>query len=214
MEHLAPLLEPVELPRYARLETPNKTVEFIYFMETGITSMVSVTDPATEVEIGLIGNEGMTGIAVILGNHRSPYASYIQVEATAQRIEADALREIMDNSPGAQKVFLRFAHSFLIQTTQTAVTNVRATIEERLARWLLMAHDRLEGDKIHLTHEFLSVMMGARRPGVTEAVQSLSRKGLILGARGSIEIIDRAALEKRAGRYYGIPEKEYARLLR
>ena len=210
---LAPDLTFLDLPRRTQLELPNKKIEHVYFMESGITSIVASTRPDAQVEVGIIGREGMTGLAVVHLADRVPYSAYIQVSGSAYRIGADAVRDVMERSTEARRIFLAFAQGFQIQTAETAVANARATIEERLARWLLMAQDRVESDEIHLTHEFLSLMMAARRPGVTESVNELARKGLIETQRGVIIVIDRAGLEDRAGVYYGLPEKELRRLL-
>jgi CRP-like cAMP-binding protein len=164
------------------------------------------------VEVGIIGREGMTGLAVLNGSDRSPYSTFMQVGGAGHRMSAHTLRRLLEHT-GLRSAFSRWAQAFMIQATQTTVANARATIEERLARWLLMSHDRVDGDELALTHEFLSLMMGAGRPGVTEAVHALSRKGLIRGGRGMIVILDRDGLLERAGSFYGTPESEYERLL-
>jgi CRP-like cAMP-binding protein len=213
LERLSRHFTPVALPRRTQLELPNKKIRQIYFMETGITSIVAAHAAEHQVEVGIIGREGMTGLAVVLHNDRFPYSSYIQVDGSAQRVEADVVREAMERSPECRRVFLGSAQTFLIQVAETAVANAKATISERLARWLLMVQDRVGGKEIHLTHEFLSLMMGARRPGVTDAIQGLKRDGLIATRRGTIEVMDRAGLEERASHYYGVPEKELTKAL-
>jgi CRP-like cAMP-binding protein len=207
-------LEMVSLPRRTKLEIPNRKIRTITFLESGIASVVASSDPQTEVEIGIIGDEGVTGIAVLHGGDRSPYSTYMQVGGEGNQIDADIVRQAMDKSINLRTILLRFSQTFLVQATQTAICNARATIETRLARWLLMAQDRVHSDEIPLTHEFLSLMMGARRPGVTEALHALGEKDLVQGERGLIRILDRPGLETRAGFYYGLPEKEYDRLLR
>jgi CRP-like cAMP-binding protein len=112
-----------------------------------------------------------------------------------------------------ERLFLRYVQAFMVQTAHTAVANARATLEERLARWLLMAHDRTDDDELPLTHEFLSLMMGTRRPGVTEAMHVLTSHGLIKPERGMIRMLDREGLKERANGFYGIPEAEYKRLM-
>lgn len=203
----------VNLPRRTSLELPGKKIGHIHFVESGIVSIVAAPAPTTQVEIGIIGYEGMTGMAVTLGTDRMPFSSYVQVDATAHRIETEAVQAAMLRSAECRRVFHNFAQTFLVQMAETAVANARATLAERLARWLLMAQDRIGADDIALTHEFLALMMGARRPGVTEAIHALTREKLITGARGRITIRSRAGLEKRAGAYYGMPERELARLL-
>jgi CRP-like cAMP-binding protein len=208
---LEPQLNQVTLERRKRLELPNKTIQDVYFMEHGIASVVALSD--SKGEIGLIGCEGVSGMAVILGNHRSPHSTFMQVAGDGQRISVAAMRAAMSASPTLQNLLLRYAQSFMIQTAHTAAANVNAPGERRLARWLLMAHDRIDGDEIPLTHEFISIMLGTRRPGVTEAMRSLAHRGLIKTARGLITLIDRVGLEKHAGKYYGVPEAEYTRMI-
>jgi CRP-like cAMP-binding protein len=204
----------VDLPRRTPLETPKKEIEQMFFIEEGIASIVAAPDRDTQVEVGIIGHEGVTGLSVIHLNDRALYSSYMQVGGFGYRTSSKAVRDLMEKNAECRRVFLAFAQAFLIQACETAVANVRATVEERLARWLLMAQDRVGGEEIPLTHEFLAMMMGARRPGVTEAMQELERKGLVDGKRGRVIIIDRAGLEERAGPYYGVPEAELLRLMR
>lgn len=209
---LAADFEPIELPRLMKLEHPGRRIEHVYFPESGVVSMVSVQD-RIQVEVGLIGNEGMTALDVVNGGDRAVYSTYIQIAGRAQRMPAARLRKIVDERESLRRVLMRYAQSFIVQVTQTAVANARATIEERLARWLLMAQDRVESDEIYLTHEFLAIMMGAGRPGVTAAVHVLAQKGMVQGERGRVRILDRDALVEHAGPYYGLAEKEYERLL-
>ncbi len=214
-ESLEKQLQRVELPRREQLEQPNKAICEIHFPENGIVSIVAPGAPKGDpVEVGIIGREGMTGLALIHGDDRFPYSSYMQVAGSGYVLPADDLRGLMQRCPEAQRIFLAFAQCFMLQIAETAVANARASIEERLARWLVMAHDRMSGQEIPLTHEFLSLMMGARRPGVTEAMHALVRKGFIESRRGVITVVNRAALVKHAGRYYGVPENEYRRLLK
>jgi CRP-like cAMP-binding protein len=213
LARLEPHLRPVSLPRRTKLELPNRRIETVYFLESGIASVVSSSDPGAEVEIGIIGDEGVTGGAILHGSDRSPFSTYMQVAGDGHQIDAAVLQAAAEASASLRTILLRSSQIFLLQVSQTAICNARATIEQRLARWLLMAHDRLHSNEIHLTHEFLSMMMGARRPGVTEAINILARKGLLSGGRGVITILDRPALEGHAGSYYGLPEKEHDRLL-
>lgn len=209
---LTPELQMVPLARLAKLEFPDRHIEHIYFFESGIASVVSVHG-ASMVEVGVIGHEGMSGIPVINGNDRSPYSTFMQVAGSGQRIVARRLHDMIDGNTSLRTVFARFAQTFLIQTSQTAVANARATIEQRLARWLLMSHDRVAGDVLPLTHDFLSVMMGVGRPGVTSAVHALANRGFIVGGRGQVTIADRSGLLAHAGEYYGLAESEYDRLM-
>ena len=155
----------------------------------------------------LIGCEGFTGLPIVLGNDRSPYETFMQVAGDGMRISANKLREAIPQSRSLERALLGFAHSFMNQTANTALSNGTATLEERLARWLLMANDRLRGDEIPLTHEFLSLMLGVRRAGVTVGLHYLEQRGLINLARKQIIVTDREGLKAAANGTYHQPEK-------
>lgn len=164
-------LEPVELEFRQRLEPANRRIKNIYFIEQGLGSVVAIgKGERRQVEIGIVGREGMTGIAVVLGVGVSPHDTFMQVEGRGKRIGADELREALRTSSSLASSLMRFAHVFSVQTAHSALANAQGKIEERLARWLLMAQDRLLADDLHLTHEFLSLMLGVRRAGVTTAL--------------------------------------------
>jgi|SRR5271166_5681989 len=206
-------LEPVTLKLRKELERPNRRIDHVYFIEAGIASVVGIQAKETKVEVGLIGREGMTGLSIVLGSHRSPESTYIQVAGHGRRIVADTLREAVQDSPSLQLLFLRYVRAFMVQTTHTAISNARVKLNERLARWILMADDRVDGNRLPLTHEFLSLMLGVRRAGVTEALHALESKRLIKASRGEIIIRNRKGIERRAGQSYGVPEAEFRRLI-
>lgn len=210
---LRPHLDLIDMPVRESMEEPNKPIGHAYFMEAGIASVVAVGKTGSRIEIGVIGREGMTGVAVVMGSDRSPHSTYMQVGGRAQRISAADLIAAMEGSTTLRGSLLKFAQAFMVQTAHTAVANGRASVEQRLARWLLMAHDRLDGDELPLTHEFISLMLGVRRAGVTVALHALSQQALIHQARGTIHIVDREGLELVAGPYYGVPEAELQRLM-
>ena len=209
---LAPNLEAVDLPRRRRIEPRNKTIEHIYFIESGFASVVANGVGDREVEIGLIGREGMSGLASLMVADSSPLDTYMQMAGHGLRIHAKALREALGHRPSLYRAFLRYGHAFVIQTAYTALANARCRVEERLGRWLLMAHDRIDGDEVAITHEFLGIMLGVRRPGVTVALNLLERHGLIKSARGLVSIVDRDGLIATANGSYGAPEAEFQRL--
>jgi CRP-like cAMP-binding protein len=213
IKRIAAAAERVDLPRRTRLEQPHRKIDKLYFLESGVVSIVASGAAGSEVEVGIIGKEGVSGFAVLHGADRSPYSSYMQVSGTALVVEADIVRAAMKRDALCNQLLLNFAQTFTLQIAETAVANAHATLVERLARWLLMVQDRVGDDIIPLTHEFLSLMIGARRAGVTEAIHVLAEKSLVSPSRGVIVIADRAGLEACAGRYYGVPEKEYRRLL-
>ncbi|MGC1355111.1 MAG: Crp/Fnr family transcriptional regulator [Xanthobacteraceae bacterium] len=210
---LQPHLQREALPLLQDLERPNRRIERVYFIEAGIASIVAVQADGTRVEVGLIGREGMSGIAVVLGGDQSPHSTYIQVAGEGQRIAANELRTAMNASHALHSLLLKFAQVFMVQTAHTAVANARAHIDQRLARWILMAHDRTGDEAIPLTHAFLSLMLVVRRAGVTEALQSLKRQKLIHTGRNQIVVRNRKGIERKAGSSYGAPEKEYRRLI-
>lgn len=209
---LEPHLRPIVLGLRDHLERPGQPITRVYFIEEGIASVVTSGPPNDQVEIGLIGPEGMTGVAVLLGNHQSPNAIFIQAAGSAFAINVEPLRRAIETSKGMHSLFLRFVQVFLTQTTQTAVANARLTLDARLARWLLMTGDRLQSDKLVLTHEFVATMLGVRRAGVTDTLHLLEGEKLINAERGLITILDRPALARRAGSLYGLPEAEYERV--
>lgn len=199
---LKPHLVAVDLPLLTQLETGNTRIDAVYFMESGFASVVADGAGMRGIEVGIIGREGMTGLPVVLGNDRSPNDTYIQVAGAAQRISTAKLRWAMDQSVSLHRSLLRYAHAFLIQTANTALANGRSTNTERLARWLLMADDRIDGSELPLTHKFLSIMLGVQRPGVTVAVRVLEKAGFISTRRGVITILDRRELEKMSNGTY------------
>ncbi len=195
------------------IERPNRRIESVYFMDAGIASVVAVQADETQVEVGLVGPEGMTGTAVVLGGDQTPHSTYIQVAGEAQSLKADQLRKAMRASNSLHALLLKYVQTFMVQTTHTAIANARAQINRRLARWILMAQDRTGNKALPLTHEFLALMLGVRRPGVTETLQSLKRQKLIETGRNLIVVLNRNGIEKLAGQSYGVPEKEYRRLI-
>ena len=199
---LKPHLKTVNLPVRLQLENQNKLIKYVYFVERGIVSVVANGSVKRSIEVGIIGFEGMTGFAVIMGADCAAYESFVQVAGSGQRITAANLRLAMEDSVTLHRAFLLYGNAFAIQIAGTALANGRSKIEERLARWLLMAHDRIDGNEMLLTHEFLSVMLGVRRAGVTEALNLLQDAGLIRSRRGKILILDRDRLEKSSDGTY------------
>jgi CRP-like cAMP-binding protein len=210
-QRLEPHLTLVDLPFRKSLETRNRSVDYVYFIHAGFASVVAGSQNLRNSEVGMIGFEGVTGLAVLLGSDRASHETYMQLAGYGSRIAADHLRAAMDESAALRLTLLRYAYAFLTQATYTALSNGRSKLEERLARWLLMAQDRSNGDLI-LTHELLALMLGVRRPGVTTALSLLEDKGLITPRRGAIAINDREGLKRAANGAYGAPEAEWQRL--
>jgi CRP-like cAMP-binding protein len=204
---LEPHLEPVDLPIRKSLETRRKRIDHVYFIESGFASVVANGSNKPSIEVGIIGREGMTGLTIVLGGDRAQHATFIQAAGKGQRLSAARLREADEQIPALHRAMLRYARAFLAQTTTTVLANGRSRIEERLARWLLMADDRIDGDELSLTHEFLGLMLGTHRPGVTLALKALEKAGFIDRRRGKITIVNRRALEKSSNGTY-IPAED------
>jgi CRP-like cAMP-binding protein len=210
---LEPHLEPVTLKQGQVLELPNKPIPFVYFIESGVVSVVVVNGHDHRIEVGVVGYDGVTGIPIIMGDDRSTNSTYMQIGGSGRRLPAAALLAAMNKSPSLALLLLRYARAFMTQTSHTALANGRAKIDERLARWLLMAHDRMDGNAVPLTHDFLAVMLGVRRAGVTVALRNFEELGLVTTKRGELTVTSRDGLVKTAGSFYGTPEQESRRLL-
>jgi CRP-like cAMP-binding protein len=210
---LRPSLERVELEARQVLETPRQPISDVYFVQSGLVSVVGTTRPDHRIEVGMVGYEGMTGLGVVLGDDRSANETLVQSAGSALRISATALRVAMHESPRLTALLLRYVHIFLLQGSQTALANGRGRLDERLARWLLMWHDRLSNDDLVITHEFLALLLGVRRQGVTEALHALEGGGLVRSSRNLIKVVDRDGLQTAANGFYGVPEAEYDRMI-
>jgi CRP-like cAMP-binding protein len=204
---LEPHLQPVDLPLMMQLEAGNRRIDTIYFVGSGFASVVADGPGKRSIEVGIIGREGMTGLSVVLGGDRAQHTTYVQVAGSAQRISAGKLRQAIDRSVSLHKALLGCVQAFLSQTTQTALANGRSKNEQRLARWLLMADDRLDGHELPLTHKLLAIMLGVERPNVTVAVQVLERQHLIRARRGVITVLDRKGLVKFSDGAYDPPDR-------
>jgi CRP-like cAMP-binding protein len=207
LEHL----EPVDFKAGQVLSPASEPVEHIYFPESGFSSMTF--GQHDKVEVGLVGREGMTGFSIALGVRSVPFDCFIQLSGSGLRMPAKILQDMIEERTTLRRMLLRYAHVMYVQAAATAFVNVEHTVETRLARWLLMCHDRVDHNDISITHEFLSIMLGVRRAGVTSAIHVLEGFGSIQSTRGLITVRDRGRLEELADNSYGYPEAEYARLI-
>lgn len=210
---LAPHLEVVDLGLRQQLVEPMQRMAHVWFIEDSVASIVATSAGGRQSEVGLVGRDGVVDVAAINGTDVTPLECFVQIQGRAQRLPMAEMRDAIADSAALRAFFSNYAQSFLTQVAHTALANATHTIDSRLARWLLMSQDRLGGDVIQMTHEFLSIMLGVRRAGVTIAVQDLERDGLIRARRGSVTVRDRAGLMALASDAYGTPESEYARLL-
>jgi len=212
-EVIADALEHIELPRGFVFSNPDTPADQAYFIETGIGSVVAITPQGQRSEVGIFGREGMTPANAVLDTTSTPYSIFMQIPGHGYRLPMRVLREGVRASEPLRQMLSRFAHAMSVQTSYTGLSNSVHRIDERLARWILMCHDRTSGDQIALTHEFLSVMLAVRRSSVTTALHVLEGKHLVYSERNLITIRDRQALELFAGDAYGVPEREYERLI-
>jgi CRP-like cAMP-binding protein len=212
-DQIGPHLEPVTLKERQVIEVPGKPITHAYFLEIGVASVVAVDAEDHRIEVGVIGYEGVTGVSLIMGDNRAQHSTYMQIGGSGYRIPQEILCSTLAASESLRALFLKSAQGFMIQTAHTALANGRAKLEQRLARWLLMAHDRLTSDAVPLTHEFLAVMLGVRRAGVTVAIHGFERRGLVTTRRGQLTLVNRHGIEQIAGSFYGTPEAELRRLL-
>ena len=209
---LAPHLERVELPFRFSLESAQKPITHVYFPLDGVVSVVATGPREHSIEVGIIGRDGMSGHAILMGTDRAPNATFVQIAGHGLRIRSEVLRMIVRQSASLREACLTYVQAFSAQASHTALANGRGTLEQRLARWLLMAHDRMESDRIRLTHELLSIMLGVQRPTVSLALKKMEVAGAIKTQRSSINIKNRQILKKTARGFYGVPEGEQERL--
>ncbi|MCJ2083772.1 Crp/Fnr family transcriptional regulator [Methylobacterium sp. J-090] len=210
---LVPAMRPEAIPLRRVLISANTRIATVYFVEAGIVSVTSDA-PSGRVEVGLLGREALVGAApILLDDDRSPYTHFVQADGRTLAIDVPDLRAETERRPALRRLLHRYVQTQLVQAAQTAFANARGGTPTRLARWLLMCHDRSESDEITVTQEFMSLMLGVERLGVTMALRALVKDGLVAKRRGSVQIIDRERLLDLAGDGYGLAETEYARLI-
>jgi CRP-like cAMP-binding protein len=198
---------------YKRLQRRREAIETVYFPTSGLISFVTTTEEGTTLEVAIVGREGMLGIPIVLGGETAFNDATVQIPGSGLRISASILRQEVQTNPQLRAILLRYVQASLNSARQSAACNSAHLLNQRLARWLLSARDRCGDDQLPLTHEFVAMMLGARRPGITVAAQSLQSAGLIRYARGRITIIDARGLRVAACECYGVIKREYARLL-
>ena len=210
---VAACLELISLSRGQVLDPGHDAATKVYFPETGVMSVIATTDDGRRIEVGLFGRDGMSNPHLLLGVDRSPHETVAQVAGEALWVSSEAFLKLTARSPAMTAPLLRYVQAFAVQTAHTALANGSYKIEERLARWLLMCHDRIDADEVGLTHESLAVMLGVRRSGVTLALHMLEGARLVRADRGRITVLNRGGLEAVAGDSYGVPETEYERII-
>ncbi len=205
MDRIRPKLEPITLNVYDVLVEPDREIQHVTFIQSGIISIIAESESDSGIEVGLMGRDGLAGLRIVLGSDRSPHRTFIQIAGAGLRMRADDLRQALLDNPVLNAVLLRYVQAHMDQLAETALANGRYNVEARLARWLLMCHDRMDGDVVPLTHEFLALMLGVRRAGVTVALHVLEGDQMIRAQRAHIIVRDRAKLEAAAGGCYTLP---------
>ena len=212
-EELLPHLKSVTLDYKHPLYAADEPIEFVHFLESGVASLVNTMADGAAAEVGTVGNEGIVGLPILLGSDTAPTSMYMQVPGQGLRMSARSFRENFDRNQPLRKLTLRYAHAFFNQVAQSAACAHFHSLDQRCCRWLLMTRDRMPSDRFLLTQEFLAMMLGVRRAGVTIAAGALKRAGLIDYSHGQITIIDREGLEARACECYAISKAEFDRFL-
>jgi CRP-like cAMP-binding protein len=196
------------------LIVPDKTIEAVYFVESGWVSLVATLQDGTQAEVGLVGREGMVGLPLITGIDTSLEEAFVQARGVALKMEADAFHRTLGEIPILQARLYRYSEAMRGQAMQTAACNGRHPLEQRLARWLLMAHDRTDGDDLPVTQEFLALMLCVYRPSLTVIAGALQQAGIIKrDRRGHITVLDRSALEATACDCYEAVQRRFSALL-
>ena len=213
LAEILPKLRPFSLVVPETLIVPDKPIEAVYFVESGWVSLVSTLDNGMQAEVGLIGREGMVGLPLILGVADGFEEAFVQAKGTALRMGASAFRRALEEIPSFRRLLFHYSEAMRGQTTQTAACNGRHDLEQRFARWLLMAHDRVDDDDLPVTQEFLSMMLCVNRPSITVLAGILQKAGMIRYGRGRITILDRDALEATSCDCYMSVKRRFDRLL-
>jgi CRP-like cAMP-binding protein len=214
LAHLKPHLEPVSLDEGHVIVTQGERITFVCFPECGVTSLSDVQGDGSRVEVALIGRDGMTNSQLLLGCDQAPHEALVQIGGgRSLRLSAFKLHDFCRERPNAHAVFLRYIHALSVQTARTLASNLRDGAEKRLARWLLMCHDRIDGDEIRLIHENIGRMLGVRRATVTDTLHLLEGRMAIRNTRGRILVRNRGLLEELAGDSYGFAEAHYRRVI-
>ncbi|MEQ1922481.1 MAG: Crp/Fnr family transcriptional regulator [Pyrinomonadaceae bacterium] len=206
-------LEPVTLPLGKVLYESGDKLDYVYFPTNAIVSLLYIMENGATAEIGVVGNDGILGIALFMGGDTTPNRAVIQSAGNAFKMSARDLKAEFTLGGTFHNLLLRYTQALITQISQTAVCNRLHTVEQQLCRWLLLSHDRLDSDKLVMTHDLISNMLGVRREGVTIAAQKLASQKLITSMRGTMTVIDRPGLENAVCECYKVVNDEYNRLL-
>ncbi|RYF11633.1 MAG: Crp/Fnr family transcriptional regulator [Oxalobacteraceae bacterium] len=214
VEPLRSRLQRVKLISEQVLHEPSEHLDHVYFPEEGVVCLTADTQDAGIVEVGMIGRDGMIGVSVMLNpDPTAVHRALVQVPGIATRMQTAVFNELVDRSPAFRDRCLRYIQVLMVQTAQAAACNARHELPERLARWLLMSHDKLDRDDMPMTQEFLAYMLGVRRTGVSQVANTLQSTGAIRQSRGRITILDRSLLEAEACNCYRFIEDSRRKIM-
>jgi CRP-like cAMP-binding protein len=212
-ESILSKLDPLSFELGDVLHESGDSMDYVYFPTTAIVSLLYIMENGATAEIGVVGNDGILGIELFMGGETTTNRAVIQSAGDAFRMRARDMMAEFTLGGSFQKLLLRYTQALIAQISQTAVCNRLHSVEEQLCRWLLLSHDRLDSDKLVMTHDLISNMLGVRREGVTLAAQKLAGRRLIKNVRGSITVLDRPGLERAVCECYAVVNTEYRRLL-
>ena len=213
LERLLPNLQPLTLPLGQVLYESKEKMDYVYFPTTAIISLLYIMENGSSAEIGVVGNDGMVGIAIFMGGDTTPNRAVVQSAGRAFKIRASLMKDEFTLGGRFHNLCLRYTQALITQISQTAVCNRLHSVDQQLCRWLLLSHDRLPSDRIIMTQDLISNMLGVRREGITHAAKKLQKSGYISYVRGDMTILNRKGLEKTACECYQVVRTEYDRLL-
>ncbi|MGC1485043.1 MAG: Crp/Fnr family transcriptional regulator [Candidatus Acidiferrum sp.] len=201
---IRPYLKYLTLPSHLRLHEPHQPLKFVYFPNEGLISLVVVMANGKTVEAGIVGSEGIAGLPGIVGLSRAPIREVMQIGGNGFRVKIRDMKKMLESAASLQKIVEHYTMMLGLQVAQTAACNRLHDIDRRLARWLLMAHDRVDSGTLRITHDFLATMLGTDRPSVSKAAGLFQRMNIIKYSRGAVKILNRSALEDQACECYAV----------
>lgn len=215
MDRLRSHLQPVEFTQGQVLYEPHASVEYVYFVDRGMVSIINILEDGDSIEVGTVGNKGLAGLPAILGDGvMPPYQHFIQVAGTARRMSAAALAAEFNRESKLRSLLFRYQAAFSIQVMQSVACNGLHSVEQRCCKWLLMSQDVVGADEVTITHEFIAQMLGVRRASVSDVLRPLQESGLIRATRGKVTILNREGLAGISCECYRVIRREYERLLK
>ncbi len=212
-QRLVARMSPVALEFKQILYRTGATIEGVYFPNSGTASALTIMEDGSAIEVATVGNEGMVGLGVLLADKTSPNEVIVQIAGDALWMDADVLEQEAGHDSPLRRLLLLYQTAFLTQVSYSVACNGLHALQQRCCRWLLMTHDRMDGDEVPLTHEFLGIMLGVRRASVTDVLRPLHEQGLLSNSRGTITILDRTGLEALSCECYRKVRGEFDRLL-